>query len=230
VIKEFKYPIVLYMRNGYKIRFYDFMAFYIFSEIFLEKCYNEHLIQIDAPVIIDIGANVGLFMLDKKIKCPDAQIICYEPYKKNFIHLEELVDLNNITGVIIHNQAVLKEKKRTKLYIHPTNSGGHSVYEGVAGKKHVEVMSVSITDIFHDNNINRCNLIKMDCEGAEMEIVKSITPDVAINIDAMIIEPSWKIYSTDKLVKVLEKLHYKTEIINGIVFAINKLVSLRPPG
>lgn len=229
VIKELKYPVVLIMRNGYKIRFYDFMAFYIFGEIFLDKCYHENQIAIDTPVIIDIGANVGLFMLDKKLKYPDAKIICYEPYIKNFIRLEELIIINNITGVITHNQAVLKEKKRTKLYIHPTNSGGHSVYEGIAGKKYVEVMSVSITDIFHDNNINRCNLIKMDCEGAEMEIVKSITQEIALNIDSLIIEPTWKVYPTDILVKKLEQLNYKAEIRNGIVFAVNELVYQHPP-
>ena len=50
-------------------------------------------------VMIDIGANIGTFTLFIANKCNDLKILCYEPYKENFKHLKENIELNSFHNI-----------------------------------------------------------------------------------------------------------------------------------
>jgi hypothetical protein len=52
----------LALTDGHVIPVRDFMTLYIYKEIFVDRCYDLTFDQ-SAPVIIDIGANSGLFAL-----------------------------------------------------------------------------------------------------------------------------------------------------------------------
>ena len=56
---EVKY---LALTDGHLIPVRDFMTLYIYKEIFVDRCYDLTFDQSD-PVIVDIGANSGLFAL-----------------------------------------------------------------------------------------------------------------------------------------------------------------------
>jgi hypothetical protein len=71
---EMKY---LALADGHVIPVRDFMTLYIYKEIFVDRCYDLALDQ-PAPVIVDIGANSGLFALRLKQLYPSAKISCYE--------------------------------------------------------------------------------------------------------------------------------------------------------
>ena len=48
--------------------------------------------------------------------------------------------------------------------------------------------SISLKRIFDDNQIERCNFLKLDCEGAEYEIIKNLPSSYFEKIDKMVIE------------------------------------------
>ena len=53
---------------------------FIYRELFEEHCYERHCIQLRAnAVILDVGANVGLFALRMKQLATRAKIYCFEP-------------------------------------------------------------------------------------------------------------------------------------------------------
>ncbi|MEO8231773.1 MAG: FkbM family methyltransferase [Ignavibacteriota bacterium] len=53
---------------------------YVFREIFVDKCYLKHGINInDGDTIIDIGANIGLFTLFVNQHCKDPIVYSFEP-------------------------------------------------------------------------------------------------------------------------------------------------------
>jgi FkbH-like protein/FkbM family methyltransferase len=53
---------------------------YVFKEIFEDQCYLRHGIRLPADAtVIDIGANIGLFSLFVRNRCPQASVYAFEP-------------------------------------------------------------------------------------------------------------------------------------------------------
>jgi FkbM family methyltransferase len=76
-MKQFRCPNGLRVwgspRSGREISF-------IFQEIFEDRCYERHGVAIgDGDVVLDIGANVGMFALSLMERFDDLKIVCLEP-------------------------------------------------------------------------------------------------------------------------------------------------------
>lgn len=62
---------------------------YVYQEIFADRCYLRHGIRLPpGAVIIDVGANIGLFSLFARTECPDATVYAFEPSPVAFRALE----------------------------------------------------------------------------------------------------------------------------------------------
>ena len=136
-------------------------------------------------VIIDVGAHIGLFALFASQFCKNGKIFCYEPIKENYKILIENIEMNQIQNIFPNNLAVTKETSRVKIFLNDDQSG-HSMF--TQNKNFVEVDSKSLSDIFIDNGIKECDFLKLDCEGAEYEIVESISSDLFTKINKTAIE------------------------------------------
>ena len=136
-------------------------------------------------VIIDVGAHIGLFALFASQFCKNGKIFCYEPIKENYKILIENIEMNQIQNIFPNNLAVTKETSRVKIFLNDDQSG-HSMF--IQNKNFVEVDSKSLSDIFIDNGIKECNFLKLDCEGAEYEIVESLPSDLFTKINKTVIE------------------------------------------
>ena len=56
---------------------------------------------------------------------------------------------------------------------------GHSLIASNPGSDHrLGIECVSLADIFADNAITHCDLLKLDCEGAELEILEAAPPGI----------------------------------------------------
>lgn len=178
------------------------------------KSYTRHLknIQNDA-VIIDIGAHIGTFSLFAATKYPQSHVYAFEPSIENFALLNKNIEANNLSKRISSfNIAVTDGKKKSvTLNFHPSNFGMHSVvfdYSlGEKGEKY-EVRTISLEKIFYENKIKICQILKLDCEGAEYEILFSSPKKILEKIKNIVME-----YSDDdqinKLKKFLENVGFK---------------------
>ena len=136
-------------------------------------------------VIIDVGAHIGLFALFASQFCKNGKIFCYEPIKENYKILIENIEMNQIQNIFPNNLAVTKETSRVKIFLNDDQSG-HSMF--IQNKNFVEVDSKSLSDIFIDNGIKECDFLKLDCEGAEYEIIESLPSDLFTKINKTAIE------------------------------------------
>jgi len=117
--------------------------------------------------------------------CKNGKIFCYEPIKENYKILIENIEMNQIQNIFPNNLAVTKETSRVKIFLNDDQSG-HSMF--IQNKNFVEVDSKSLSDIFIDNGIKECDFLKLDCEGAEYEIVESLSADLFTKINKTVIE------------------------------------------
>ena len=58
-------------------------------------------------------------------------------------------------------------------------------YENI---KAIEVPCLGLFDVFEEHKIDRCDLLKLDCEGAEYEVLYNAPEEVLNKIDQMAIE------------------------------------------
>ena len=177
--------------------------------------------------IIDVGGHIGLFTLFCKQYAKNGKIFCYEPFFENFKILEDNIKMNDLDHVFSNNMAVSKTDGDIPIYI-SNDESGHSILQ--KNSSSIQVKSISLKKIFDDNNIQRCNLLKLDCEGSEYEIIESLPEHYFEKIDRVIIEYHFakkypELYS--KLVKKLESVSFSIKIKKmdenmGMVFAFKK--------
>jgi FkbM family methyltransferase len=210
--KEMKY---LQLADGLVIPVRDFMTLYIYKEIFVDRCYDMAFDR-SAPLILDIGANSGLFALRFKQLYPSAQIACYEPFPPNFLQLENTIAVNCLDGVTPLQKAVGAHPGRARLFVHKRNMGGHSFYSAEAHTTdHVDVEVVDIPSILGDLQ-QQVDLLKLDCEGAEFDILMNLAASDARRIRRIIVETTSSLYDVDQLNAQMSSRGYQHQPRNGL--------------
>jgi FkbM family methyltransferase len=171
-------PVVFRAGNGVVIEVPKGAIMAIFKEIFMEDLYDIAFLKTHLkpqPVIVDVGANLGFFALFMASQLPGARIFAYEPLPTNFKHLQRHFRLNNGKALVAENKAVAGEKGALDLYYNP-----HVSYTPLASLRtdfedtntsRVTVEAVSLPDIFASNRLDHIDLLKLDCEGAEYDIL-----------------------------------------------------------
>ena len=161
-------------RNGLILNFESNDATkHIFSEIFINECYPVNKDPINEKIIIDVGANIGLFTFYSKIKCPNAKIFSIEPDPKNFkLLLENRRHNNLLQDVIPLDYAITSDSNNNSFYL-SDNPGWSSLYNtrGAKGGKMVRVKSLTLSSLLHHYKISFIDLLKIDVEGAEYDII-----------------------------------------------------------
>ena len=149
-----------------------------FKEIFMEECYMHGLaLKVPAfPVFIDIGANAGYFPLYAASRFANAKIFAYEPIPSNFEQLRRNINLNKKCNIFAFQKAVAGYSGEAVMGYDGTDTfstAAHIMSESSKDNENtaIKVPCVTIKDIFDENNLETCDFLKMDCEGAENEII-----------------------------------------------------------
>ena len=127
-------------------------------------------------VVVDIGANIGIVALYLAKKHPGIRIIAIEPVPTTFRHLQENLGLNGVSNVTALNCAVTRDGRDLTMIVNPGHSGGstgHLRNLKQPGHYNLTVRSRTLDGIFDEYVPDRCRLLKIDCEGAEYEILSA---------------------------------------------------------
>jgi len=130
--------------------------------------------------LIDIGANLGIPTLIMAKFNPEATVYAFEPNKKVYEMLVENARINALHNVKAYNLAVTNSQTLAlDLTITAHLTGAGSTYADKASfakqwKDDIRVEQVSCTSldkVLRSHGINEVYLLKMDCEGAEFDII-----------------------------------------------------------
>ena len=165
----------------------------------------------DTDIIIDIGGHIGLFSLYASQFCKNGLIYSFEPVPENYNLLIDNIQSNDLNQIKPFNLAVSNSNSNVKLYLND-DEAGHSMFS--KSSKSVTVNSISLQQIFDNNNIEYCDFLKLDCEGSEYEIIKNLPAHYFKKIKKMIIE--YHMADTnpellDELISILKSQNYTLE-------------------
>lgn len=202
------------------------------KEIFSDGIYEIELVK-DSPLIIDVGSHIGLSILYFKKKFPKSKIIAFEPNPNVFPLLEENIIQNGLIGVVVHDVGLgLKEGKRL-LYIDSSDSNAFSTSSfhpnAWNGKQKTLPIKVRVKKLSKYLN-TKCDLLKMDVEGAELEILQELVESRKIEFIQNLVFEYHPINKNrlKKIMKLLVENHFELEIKEdkngdeGLIFVIGK--------
>ena len=149
-------------------------------------------------VVIDIGAQVGVISVYLAKAHQGLNVWAYEPMEANYDRLCRNITANGVEGVVAHRLAVTGDGRDVELSGDPAiNSGGASLYIQSAPAKqraHSTTLATIMERVHTVTGKERVKLLKIDCEGAEYEILLA-KPDLLDRVDWIVGE----IHSNDSL-------------------------------
>jgi len=74
----------------------DLTHLWVADEVLSENVYELDAVPFVPELVLDLGANIGLFTLLAAVRWPGAQFVCVEPHPVTFDHLCENLALNNV--------------------------------------------------------------------------------------------------------------------------------------
>lgn len=169
-----------------------------YLEIYLREDYFKgDCVVKPGDIVVDIGANVGIFT-SLAFDMGASRVIGFEPFPKNF----ELAKKNNPFAEI-YNLAVSDKVQDIELYCTPTSCGGHSTIKEYCDNKaehfpnHFTVRSTTLNDIIENNFLTKIDFLKVDTEGSELLIFNGLSDENLNKISSISLEYHHAVFNYD---------------------------------
>ncbi len=131
---------------------------------FTKGMYPSHKTEKPIEMIVDCGANIGLFSIYANKLYPDAKITCYEPDESNYKILLRNLSINNIKATV-HKMGCWK--KDGTVYFRPSVSNAGKIFPHPPG---IPIKTVK-------PHVSNNAWLKMDIEGSEFETIPAVIGD-----------------------------------------------------
>ncbi len=176
-------------KSGVQFRVRGPMDVWIVKETYLDRFYERYGTEIgDGWTVIDIGAGIGDFSLVAALGHPTNKVYAFEPFPESFSLLESNLQLNQATNVRAFPEAIAGRTGELALDISSGEplqfSTGKAADQGAA----LTVPCLSLEDAFERLSLAHCNLLKLDCEGAEYDILFKAPASIFSKIDHIVME------------------------------------------
>jgi FkbM family methyltransferase len=220
-IKDENKQLAVKCKDGYKIfiqggtdQYHTFHRVYLRDEYRINQCAHKKM-----GCVIDLGANVGYF--STRMAAFAERVICYEPVVSNIEKAK--INRNGRKNIEIVNKAVAGKSGFIKMFKPHAESMScrYSMIFHQYSKSESEFESVeciTLDQLFEEHQILKCDLIKMDIEGAEYETLCN-THDQTFNKISRIVgeyhfaDELSKAHNIQSLIKHLVNKGYRVETV-----------------
>lgn len=137
-------------------------------------------------IVVDLGAHIGSFTLMAAQIA--SKVLAVEPVPSNYRLLKTNIELNGLKNTVLYQMAVSGVSGFQEICIwEGAATGTHSLYlEGSGSKKRVQ--TISLEDLMKKENLSVIDFLKVDCEGAEHDIFRTISRETASKIKRIAME------------------------------------------
>lgn len=136
-------------------------------------------------VVVDVGGNIGAFSVPAATAAHRGRLFAVEPDEHNHRLLVENLRRNGCHNAVAVRQAVTGSGGSVRL-VTETDSSGHRVEAGDGPGE--LVTAVRLADLFDEHKIERCDFLKLDCEGAEYDILATLPAEYFARIRRIALE------------------------------------------
>ena len=186
-LRPIAYPYELRLRTGQVATLRERTDLVIFWLVFARRHYP---VRPSDRVIIDVGANIGLFTLYAARQAPEAAIIAVEPFPDTRLSLLGLVERNGLSdrvtvldcavagssGTAVMDAAAGIPSQYRRIYS-PTATTLNARHRGASATSQnadgVPVHTKTLAEMLDSANVSSADLVKMNIHGSEYEVLMS---------------------------------------------------------
>lgn len=179
-----KYEVVV---DGMPLILYDIDTSKSLDYVIPEAIYGDEYKTKDitfspGDVVVDIGANVGSVSIMLAKKFPFIKVYSYEAHPINYKNLLKNIEANDVKNIMAFNYAVYSDDGYLlEMNLNIDNTGASNSFVNVemypnlykTEHSHIEVPTISLDTIISSHDITKIKFLKIDCEGAEFEIIEN---------------------------------------------------------
>jgi FkbM family methyltransferase len=145
-------------------------AGWIVEEVFIGEVYDRCFEFASNSIILDIGAHAGAFSVKIAKRVNRGFVLAIEPHPSNFNLLIQNISINKLRNVMPLNLALSGKMGKIRLYLN-----GKSYIPSTFFRKGrwLEVPTDSLDNVIRRLGLERVDFIKIDAEGAALDILKS---------------------------------------------------------
>lgn len=160
-------------------------------------------------VVVDVGANIGAYTVFAA-RAGASAVVSYEPNPEAYRTLRANISANGLENVTAHQVGVGGSDGVAN--VSPSSSPYNRLGADVSDAVSVDVRSIG--GVVSDDVASRVDLLKLDCEGAEYEIVAAITSEMASQISRIRMEFEPGEGDITSMVSHLGDVGYSTELLS----------------
>ncbi len=228
----------------------------LYQDIFIDRSYLKFgLTLAPRSTIVDVGANIGLFTLFAHFEAPGGKIIAVEPVphlvdvlkaniqrhcvdaivinrclsdrvgKGSLIHYLDNSALSGLHANIDAEQLLAKKILRNR---YPDLSA--AMVDGLLAAKFrhetIECETTTLSNVIHQHQIERIDLLKIDVEKAEMDVLMGILATDWPRIQSIVLEVHDIDGRVESVVRLLKTHGFAVEAVQNQPFAGTELFDL----
>lgn len=167
-------------------------GYFIFKSVFEGREYANYFPFYKQATIIDIGGHFGYFSLFASNQAHlNSKIYTIEPSRSNYNQLNKNIQDTGKNNIESFRLAIGDENRNCKLFL--GTSENHSIFHDYSllnqqsGKAdHIEMQTLE--QFILNNQIEKVDFLKLDCEGAEYKIIASTPKSIFQKIDRIVME------------------------------------------
>lgn len=154
-----------------------------FSDIWYHESYTKHCTIPRDSLVVDIGANVGVFSL---FAARSARLVySLEPSSSNFNRL--VSNVSHTQNIAALNLACTGRDGRASLDL-SSDPVSFSLMTNRCSDRQETVDTISLGTLFERHKISHCDFLKLDCEGSEFEIILDSDPSLMRRMSSIVME------------------------------------------
>jgi len=164
-------------------------TFPILKEIFEQRTYADYFPFYQKTTIVDIGAHFGYFSLfAHKNLHSSSKIIAIEASKENVEHLKQNIEKNAAQNIEVVSCGIGGKSGEAQLY-KGANVNYSILKDYNLAKEQGEIIKIrTLPQIIESHQLKYIDFLKLDCEGAEYQILETLPPDTFQKIGVISME------------------------------------------
>jgi FkbM family methyltransferase len=229
---NFSIPIKLVNGLKYMVRART-MDRSVLKEVWIKNIYNKHGVKVnEGDTVVDIGAHIGVFSVYAAELSKTGSVYAFEPFINNYRMLEKHKIINHKENLFIYNKGISDREGTQTLFLSPdNNTGGHSLHLKNHSDRKAEIQTITLSGFCDREKIHKIDFLKMDCEGAEFEILRS-DESILQKVNKIVMEcHPYGNNSVEDIVSILERNGFKVvRESNNSPNGIEMLYAMKPAG